>query len=281
MDTTIIDKDNLQYFESLLLPQTKERFAAGKPVFALGAVDDGMACGALTGGPVGESFFIDSLFVSASCRGRGAGTALLNELIRIASQQERLQELRCSFTMACEDHVLLPPFLSGHGFHFEDIPNAVVAIPLGALAELAFYKNTQSACRVYTLEETSESMIRALDKRLALNVGPILDQPLDQAALDRACSTVTIKSSAIDACLLIENKGEKLLSLAYADAGSTIGSGSVFSSMLITTYHLGAEKYPPETQVLIQPVTELSQALVNRLAPNARKLSYSAVRPLR
>lgn len=71
MDTTIIDRDDLPYFETLLLPETVRKLRDGAPVLALGAVDDGMACGALSGGPQGSRFYIDSLFVSPSCRGRG------------------------------------------------------------------------------------------------------------------------------------------------------------------------------------------------------------------
>ena len=280
METTIIDKDNLQYFKTLLLPEALQKLQTDAPVFALGAVDDGMACGALTGGPQGSSFFIDSLFVSPSCRGRGAGTALLNELARIASEQEKLRELRCAYTIDSADHTTLGPFLRGRGFTFEPVDDPVVAVPLEVLERLTFYKNTQSVCRVYTLAELPDNLLRILDKRLALEGGQLLETPLDQAPLDRECSTVTLKNEEIDACLLLEKIRRDRFSLAYADAGSTIGSGTVFSSMLITSYRAALKKYPTDTQILIQPVTALSQALVARLAPEAHALSYAAVKPL-
>lgn len=281
METTIIDEGNLQYFKTLLLPETIRSLHAGTPVLALGAVDNGMACGALTGGPLDGSFLIDSLFVSPAHRGRGAGTALLNELTRLAAQQTKLRELRCAFTISCADHELLPPFLSRHGFIFEPVPNSVVSIPLGALAQLSFYKTTQTAVRVCALSELSDGLLRSLDRRLAAADGPLLDQPLDKAPLDRECSTVTVKGHAIDACLLLEKKDEKHISFVYADAGSAIGSGSVFSGLLITSYRQCLQKYAADTQVLIQPVTPLSQALVERLTPpETRKLSLSAVRRL-
>lgn len=282
METTIIDRDNLQYFRTLLLPETVQKLLSGAPVFALGAVDDGMACGALSGGSVGSSFLIDSIFVCSRFRQRGAGTALLTELVRIAALQENLSTLRCSFTIGCPDHELLADFLDRHGFTFEPVPDSIVSIPLEALSRLSFYKNTQTSVRVYTLSELSDSMLRTLDKRLAADGGQLLEQPLDRAPLERECSTVTVKNGAIDACLLIEKKGDRLLSFSYADAGSTIGSGSVFSGMLISTYRLVKGKYPPDTSILIQPVTPLSQALLVRLAPpETRSLSRSAVRELR
>ena len=281
METTIIDKENLQYFKTLLLPQAREMLGTGAPLFALGAVDGGMACGALTGGPLGGCFHIDSLFVAPSCRGRGVGTALLDELVRVASQEEKLTELRCEYTISCGEHERLEPFLRRYGFEFQENDDATVSVPLDKLADFAFFKNTQPSCVIHTLSEMSDSMIRSLDRRLTADTGPLFDQPLDSAPLDSDCSTVTVKDSAIDACCLIEKKGEKLISLAYADAGSTTGGGSVFSSMLITAYRLGVKAYPAGTQILIQPVTPLSRALVERIAPNARKLSRTAVRSLR
>lgn len=281
MDTTRIDKDNLQYFESLLLPHSTEQIRTDAPVFALGAVDDGMACGALVGGPVGSAFYLECLFVAPSCRGRGAGTALLDELLRIAGQMDGLSELRCEFTIGCEDHEKLKAFLQKNGFALENVDDGIVAVPLASLGELAFYKNTQSAVPIRLFSELSDNMIRALDRRLTADAGALFDQPIDKTPLDRDCSTATVKGTNIDACLLIERKSEKLISLAYADAGSSVGSGHVFSSMLITTYRMGLKKYPPDTSVLIQPVTPISQALVARLAPEARALSCAAVRKLR
>ena len=282
METTIIDRDNLQYFQTLLLPETVQKLLLGEPVFALGAVDNGRACGALSGGTIGDSFFIDSIFVCSSCRRQGAATALLDELARIAALQENLSALRCSFTISCADHILLADFLERHGFAFEKVPDSVVSIPLGALSRLSFYNNTRTSVHVYTLSELSDSMLRVLDKRLAAEGGQLLEQPLDKAPLERDCSTVTVKNGAIDACLLIEKESEKLLSFSYADAGSTIGSGSVFSGMLITSYRQVKDKYPPDTAILIQPVTLLSQALLLRLAPpETRSLSRAAIRILR
>lgn len=183
--------------------------------------------------------------------------------------------------MSSADHELLPPFLRGHGFTFETVPYAVVSIPLGALSRLSFYKNTRSSVQVYALSELSSAMLRALDRRLTASGGQLLEQPLDKAPLDLDCSTVTVRDHEIDACLLIEKKDETHISFAYADAGSTIGSGSVFSGMLITSYRRSLQKYPEDTQVLIQPVTPLSQALLNRLSPpETRTLSFSAVRQL-
>lgn len=278
MEVTLIDKSNLKYFRPLLLPSSVQKLEQELPVVAIGAVDKGIAVGALAGGPLGGIFNIESLFVASSCRGRGAGTALLAELVRVCQLQENISELSCDFLISCEDHEKLAAFLRAQGFSLENAEDTTVAIPLDELTRLSFYKTAQASCRVYTLEDLPENLLRGLDKRLMADSGPVLEQPLTQAPLDHFCSTVTVKNAAIDACLLIEKKGERLISLSYADAGSSIGSGSVFTSLLITSFRNASKKYPVGTRVLIQPVTPLSQALVGRLAPNARRVGYAAIR---
>jgi len=279
MDITIIDKGNVSYFEKMLLPEVPQMLREGAAIFALGAVEDGVACGALAGGPRNGSFFIQSFFVAQECRGKGMATALMDELVRIALQTQ-LTELRCEFTISCDEHRLLAAFLKERGFAFSDSDDAVVAVPLASLEKLPYYKDTKTACRIYGFNELPESLIRNLDRRLSHEDGALFDLPLEKLPLDRECSTATLKDNAIDGCMLIEKQGDRLLSLSYADAGANAG-GSVFSSLLVTAYQTAVKKYPADTMVLIQPVTPLTAALVTRLAPEAESLSRSAKYALR
>ena len=116
METTIIDRGNLQYYETLLLPEAAQMIRGGAPIFALGAVEDGTACGALAGGPWDGKFEIISFFVARERRNRGAGTALLGELVRIAAMQEELREIDCSFSCRSVEQERLAAFLGKHGF---------------------------------------------------------------------------------------------------------------------------------------------------------------------
>lgn len=116
MKTTIIDKGNLQFYETLLLPEAAQMIRNGTPVFALGAVENGAACGALAGGPWNGHFEILSFFVARERRNRGAGTALLNELIRVASLQPELREIDCSFPCHSVEEERLAEFLKKRGF---------------------------------------------------------------------------------------------------------------------------------------------------------------------
>ena len=109
------------------------------------------------------------------------------------------------------------------------------------------------------------------------DAGPVFRQPLGQAPIERDLSTATLAGGSIDGCLLFEKDSGGRLTLRYADAGAS-QNGGVFTSLLLKSYRIAAKKYAPDTEVLIQPVTELSQALVKRLAPSARNLSCSAVR---
>lgn len=88
----------------------------GKPIFALGAVEDGTALGALAGGPRNGEFEIVSFFVAREQRNRGAGTALLEELVRIAALQSELRQIRCSFENLTVEQERLVEFLKRHDF---------------------------------------------------------------------------------------------------------------------------------------------------------------------
>ncbi|MGI5979723.1 MAG: GNAT family N-acetyltransferase, partial [Oscillospiraceae bacterium] len=278
METTIIDKGNIRYFEKMLLPEVTQMLLDGKAIFALGAVEDGTACGALAGGPREGRFYIRSFFVPQDSRKRGVGTVLLEELVRIAALQEELHELRCEFTISCEDHRLLADFLKKRGFAFEQPENAIVSVPLASLAKLSYYKETEPVCRVYRLSELPDSALRMLDRRLIAEAGPLFERSIDKMPLDLDCSTATMKNNEIDACLLLQKRGDSRLELSYANAGTSEDAG-VFSSLLITAYRSAIKKYPQNTVVQIQPVTPLSAALVSRLAPDAQSLSRCALLP--
>ena len=236
-----------------------------------------MACGALAGGPEGDCFIIDSIFVTASRRGHGAGSALLDELVRLCAFLPEIEELRCSFTVMCPDHALLRGFLEKQDFRLEELADGIISVPLSALGKLPFYTTSKPAYQAYSLNELSEGQLRELDRRLKADAGPVFRQPLAQAPIERDLSTATLAGSKIDGCLLFEKEGDGRLALRYADAGVS-QNGGVFTSLLLKSYHIAAKKYAPDTEVLIQPVTELSQALVKRLAPGAQNRSFSAVR---
>ena len=116
MITTIIDRGNLRQYEELLVPEAAQMIRSGTPIFALGAVEKGVACGALAGGPWNGCFEILSFFVAREQRKRGAGSALLNELVRIASMQEGLHKIKCCFQCRSVEQEELAIFLQKRGF---------------------------------------------------------------------------------------------------------------------------------------------------------------------
>ena len=116
METTIIDRGNLPFYETLLLPEAAQMIRGGMPIFALGAAEKGVACGALAGGPWNGKFELLSFFVARERRDRGAATVLLDELVRIASLQETINEITCSFVCRTPEHERLAGFLKRKGF---------------------------------------------------------------------------------------------------------------------------------------------------------------------
>lgn len=275
METTIIDKGNISLFKNLLLPNEAKLILEGKPVFALGLVDDGVACGAIAGGPYENYFKIKSFFVAPDYRRKSGATLLINTLKDLMLGIRELYEIRADFTVFNEEHTLLEKCLDKLGFEFENDTDRIFAVPLGSLANNPFFADKPTDVEVVSFSKLSPQLLHELDHTMRAGDGAPLSVPLDKAELDPDLSVAVKSGGHIDAFILFDHSYGGMLTLAYADSGSSAG-GAVFSAMLKTAYRNALAKYSPDIRIVIQPVNPLSEALVEKLASGKELLSRSA-----
>ncbi len=275
MDTTIIDKGNINLFKDLLIPEEASLILAGKPLFALGLVDNGVACGAVAGGPYESVFKVSSLFVAPDYRKMGGASLLLKTLENLMLGIKGLYEIQVDFTIFNEEHKLLEKFLLNTGFSFERGADGIYSVSLGSLANNPFYSNTASNVDVRRFSTLPVSCIRELDQKMRVSDGAPLSVPLESAQLEADLSVAVMNANHIDGFILFDHSFSGMLTLAYADSGSGAGS-SAFSAMLKTSYQNALRKYSSDTKIIIQTVNSLSEALIEKLANNRELISRSA-----
>lgn len=275
METTIVDSGNLNYFTSFLLPDAAKLLQAHKPIFALGLIDNGIACGALAGGPSGNSFRLTSLFVAPEYRGKGGASLLLQTLITCMSGQKELYEITAEFTLFNDDHILLENFLKHNNFTFEQEDETIYSVSLSSLAQNSFFSKCSTTDEIHTFSTLPPACLRELDHCMSAREGAPLSVPLEKADLDSELSVAILDGVHIDSFIVFDRSFAGMLTLAYAESG-TKGGSSAFSSMLRTAYQNALKKYPPTTNIIIHAVNPLSVALVKKLAVESKIVSKSA-----
>ncbi|MEG1191276.1 MAG: GNAT family N-acetyltransferase [Oscillospiraceae bacterium] len=275
METTIIDIGNYKFFNEMLLPEAYARLEEGTPIFALGLVDEGIACGALAGRPKGSVFQLTSFFVAQSYRQKGGAKILLESLIDCMKGQGDLQEIDASFTMFTDDHRLFEGFLEHSGFVYEKERSPIISVALGALASNPFYLEEPETRKVRHFSELPESCLRELDKAMRVADGAPLAQPLDKAEIDKELSVAIMDGNRITSFLLFDHSFAGMLTLAFADPGHKDGAAE-FAAMLRGAYQTAVKRYPPEAKIVIQPVNSFSSALVQKLAEGYEVVSKTA-----
>lgn len=274
MEVTIIDKGNIHFFKSLLIPEAVQMLIEGKPLFALGLIDNGVACGALAGGPYENVFTILSLFVAPDYRRKGGAALLLQTLEDLTLRIDELYEIRAAFSVISEEHRLIEGFLKSSGFTFERENESIKEIRLGALKDIPFFSVRSVETEVEKLSALPKSLLRELDRSMRAGDGAPLPVPLDHAEFEPDLSLCVLSGGHIDSFVLFDHSSCGLLTLAYAFSGTKRGT-AVFSSMLKAAFHNAQEKYSDDTRIIIHTVTPLSEALVEKLA-GGEQISRSA-----
>ena len=163
-----LDRGELPGFRSYLLPETArglERRADG--LLVLGAVTGRSACGAAAVRRSGTSAELTDLFVDASVRRRGAGRALLEELIR-RLEAEGATRLSADYVLRGEELAAMDHLLDTCGFSAPQRRSRVFQVPserfhddprLGA----AFSPQYRTPSGVCALGEVSAAALEELE----------------------------------------------------------------------------------------------------------------------
>ena len=269
-----IGQSQLECFGSLLLPDVRAGVERGEPITALGLTEGEQACGAAAAWLRGEGVMeIGSLYVAPGFRRRGGGRLLIDTLYRLG--QGRCQTMVVSYTSTQPDHETLPPFLSAMGFVPEQGGSDLYQITLDALARAPFFANVPASLEsARPFSQVSQRCLTAAYKKALTQGENYLECPLTDESVDRDVSVAVMEEDTVRSFAAFTPTGPGRLRLAWVKSGQP----QDLPLLLHAAFTRVREKYPPETVVTIQTVTDTSDNLVTSLLPEARAISFSFAR---
>ena len=264
-------------FRALLVPEVADALADGEPVTALTLIQDDNAIGALAGYLDGGRFRIVSLYVVPNYRRCGGGRMLLEELFEALDGYAAGVEI--SFTVTHEDHRTLLSFLDVMGFEREeDNGETRYLTTLGKTAETSFFAASGNNTGI-PFAELSAGAISLMGKAAVMARAPIPEGGLQAKTVDPDLSVAVFHGNNPEAYVVIENDRPGSLTLSAAWSGSK--DRTLMPNLLRSAVSRACEKYPPETQIVIQAVNRASAMLIKTLLPDAEVISHTFYRPLK
>ncbi len=270
MEIGMINKDNLEVFQTLLLPEEAESLRSGKELLALGIVEEGTACGAVSGWLKEGWFEIRSFYVAPAYRRKGGGRLMLESLCRLL--KGRTGTLEISYTRTREEHETLGAFLKAFGFEKEDDRGETLyRILLGDVFQTSFFSGDfQPPQDVKAFSELSEwTLKQAYKKQLALGTD-YMSKPLTDASLDGRMSMAIVRDNEIQAFVAFDRSCAGQLTLAWVQGGS---DPNMLPVLFRSACAKAGELYGPEELLCVQAVNQASASLIQTLLPGAEAFS--------
>lgn len=275
MEFGMIDAADAGAFEPLLLPQAVEALQRGEPLTVMGIMQEDTACGALAGYVSDGCFHLISLYVAPDYRRQGGARRMLRELEALLWEEPDIGAMEVTFTTAEADNETLLPFLETLQFLQEDDGGKnIYTFTLGQLKTVKQPKTVnEKDGRVRAFSQLSEDLLRAAQKRSVALGTPQPEQTLTSPQLERELSYAVVKNGRIEAYAAVDHSCCGALTLCALWIGDT--NRMLLNTLLKTVIARAQETYPPQTMVAMQTVNDQSLRLIQRLAPDARKVSYT------
>lgn len=277
MQLGIIADDDMWAFEPLLLPQAVEALHRGEPLTVMGIMQADTACGALAGYVADGCFHLISLYVAPDYRRQGGARRMLRELETLLWDEPDIGAMEIEFTTAEADNETLLPFLQTLQFMQEDDGGRnIYTFTLGQLKPVSLPKSSKDQereGRIRSFAQLSEDVLRAAQKRSIALGTPQPEQTLTSPQLERELSYAVVKNGRIEAYAAVDHSCCGALTLCALWIGDT--NRMLLNTLLKTVIARAQETYPPQTMVAMQTVNDQSLRLIRKLAPQARKVSYT------
>ncbi len=275
MEFGMIDAADAGAFEPLLLPQAVEALQRGEPLTVMGIMQEDTACGALAGYVSDGCFHLISLYVAPDYRRQGGARRMLRELETLLRDEPTIGAVDIEFTTAEPDNETLLPFLEALQFMPEDDGGKnIYTFTLGQLKTVKQPKAVnEKDGRVRAFSQLSEDLLRAAQKRSVALGTPQPEQTLTSPQLERELSYAVVKNGRIEAYAAVDHSCCGALTLCALWVGDT--NRMLLNTLLKTVIARAQETYSPQTMVAMQTVNDQSLRLLQRLAPDARKVSYT------
>ncbi len=272
----ILDDADLEPFLPLLLPEVAEALGRGDPLIVMGLVMDQVACGCLAGYILGDCFYIESFYVAPAYRRKGGGSFMINRLTELIESTPEIGSMALTFTVAQPDNEPLLPFLEKKKFILEpDNGYNVYLFKLGDLKDVdpGQISRQCSGGEIRAFSQLSDEMLRAAQKRSVSLGTPHPQQMLTSKEIERDLSFALVKDGRIEAYAAMDHSCCDVLTLSALWIGDA--SRTTLNALLKTVIVYAKKSYPPETPAALQAVNEQSHRLMQRLLPQAKKVSYS------
>lgn len=277
MQLGIIADDDMWAFEPLLLPQAVEALHRGEPLTVMGIMQADTACGALAGYVADGCFHLISLYVAPDYRRQGGATMMMHVMEQLLWDEANIGAMEIEFTTAEADNETLLPFLQTLQFMQEDDGGRnIYTFTLGQLKPVSLPKSSKDQereGRIRSFAQLSEDVLRAAQKRSIALGTPQPEQTLTSPQLERELSYAVVKNGRIEAYAAVDHSCCGALTLCALWIGDT--NRMLLNTLLKTVIARAQETYPPQTMVAMQTVNDQSLRLIRKLAPQARKVSYT------
>ena len=219
-----IGEEQLQWFQTLMLPQAREALQQGEPLTAIGLSCDGTACGALVGYADTGCFHVVSLYVAPDYRRRGGASRMIRTL---------------------------HPFLEHLGFEVED--DGARNIYAFTFEEVMHAKELQRETgaaqaktnRLRAFSQLSGDQLRAIQKRAVALEAPVPEQRLSDPEVERELSLAWMVDGRAEAYVIFDHSCCGVLTLSALWTGDDAGAPVAYT-LLKTALQRATELYPPQ-----------------------------------
>ena len=268
----IIGADNIKVFGPLLTMDVRKKICNKEPVLAIGWQVDNIATGALAGQIYGETFELESLYVSPAFRNSGGGTFLLDTLEKLADGYASL--VKFDLVVTDGEHELLSDFLVHRGFFEEDDPVGTMwYTTLGEAADSRFFKKTPGDKPLgKSFDETGRLILQSVERDCELNNEPLPEGGLLGGKTDSQISR--FYGDDKDYAFVAVSRGRDgavILSAVVNKSGKPQILPFILKEALQSALELAGRDVP----LYIPVVSEVSEGLVRSMLPGARRIDHN------
>lgn len=272
MKVTRITKDNMDYFKCFISGMDADAISNDRMVLPLGLVAEDLfagekvAAGAMCMYPEDFMLRISSFYVSPNYRRRGAGRFLIEEAKRIFGEEG--VEFDAEFLVYGKEEEMLAQFLEHCGFSYADPEFTIYSSTVGEMKKTSIFgkKGKGIPFRDFPAE------VYNLSQSLALRQGALIPEAgLLSKQIDRDVSVgIPGEDNTIESFILFEKMSNNTLMLSSLFSAS---GTSQMIGMIAESAGRIAQKYDDDTRILIYPVVEGAEQLVEKLFEQPRMIS--------
>lgn len=274
MQVINVEEDTLDAFAGLIADSALEKRKTQEHSIVLGLLNDaGTPAGALSGFLFEDTFYITSLFVDPRFRANGGGKILVDALLESMVGEEIIICVEFMTEDIYTDG--LASFFEAMEFRCDEEDVSVYSASANAIASDPIFteaKYDKLEDNIQSISQIGRAALEQLNEYANYNFLPLPPGGVFAEGVDTELSVAHKNShGVIDAYLFVDNSIEGMPTVAgiYNDADAKVLSG-----MLRCAMKKCRQKYPEDITLAFKPVNADSMSIMQRLAPDAERLSY-------